>query len=201
MDTESQETSDEILINASLTGDDQAFTQLVTRYKRRIFALAARFARDRDELEDICQEVFIKVYENLGNFRRDAPFEHWILRIATRECYDALHGRRHEINHSILDDRNSELRNFAEEARQNAREARELLRCAMARLNPKEQLIITLIELEELTVREAAALTGWSESNVKVRAYRARKALKRILEGEDERIYVCESRHAVCSCA
>jgi RNA polymerase sigma-70 factor (ECF subfamily) len=183
VDADTQDTSDERLISATLAGDDQAFAQLVTRHKRRIFGLAARFARDRDELDDICQEVFIKAYENLRSFRQDAPFEHWIMRIATRTCHDALRSRRREKSHGTLEDYSSELRDYAEEARREAREARELLRCAMDRLKPEEQLIITLLELEELTVREAAGLTGWSESNVKVRAHRARKALKQILGG------------------
>jgi RNA polymerase sigma-70 factor (ECF subfamily) len=178
-----QDTSDECLISATLTGDDQAFAQLVTRHKRRIFGLAARFARDRDELDDICQEVFIKAFENLRSFRQDAPFEHWLMRIATRACHDALRSRRRENSHNSLDDQIYELRDYAEEARAEARQARELLRWAMERLKPEEQMIITLLELEELTVREAAGLTGWSESNVKVRAHRARKALKRILGG------------------
>jgi RNA polymerase sigma-70 factor (ECF subfamily) len=178
-----QEISDEGLISATLAGDDQAFARLVTRHKRRIFSLAARFARDRDELEDICQDVFIKAYENLASFRQEAPFEHWLMRIATRTCHDALRSRRHENSHGTLDDHSSELRDYAEEARAEARQARQLLRWAMGRLKPEEQLVITLFELEELTVREVAGLTGWSEANVKVRAYRARKALKRILGG------------------
>jgi len=178
-----QDTSDDCLISATLAGDDQAFAQLVTRHKRRIFGLAARFARDRDELDDICQEVFIKAYENLRSFRHEAPFEHWIMRIATRACHDALRARRHENRQSTLDDHGSELRDYAEEAREEARQARDLLRWGMERLKPDEQLIITLLELEEQTVREVAGLTGWSESNVKVRAHRARNALKRILGG------------------
>ena len=62
-----------------------AFAHLVGKYKRRIFGLAARFARDNDELDDICQNVFIKVYEHLPSFRNDAPFEHWLTRVAVRD--------------------------------------------------------------------------------------------------------------------
>lgn len=183
MDDVTQDISDARLISDTLAGDDQAFAQLVTRHKRRVFGLAARFARDRDELDDICQEVFIKAYENLRSFRHDAPFEHWIMRITTRACHDALRARRREKSHGTLDDHSSELWDRGEEARQEARQARELLRWAMARLKPEEQMVITLLELEEMTVREVAGLTGWSESNVKVRAHRARKVLKGILGG------------------
>lgn len=187
MGTLTQEHSDERLIKATLAGDDGAFALLVTRHKRRVFSLAARFAQDHDELEDICQEVFIKAYENLKKFRHDAPFEHWVVRIAVRACHDALRSRQQTRNHSRLDDSFNELRDLAGEARHEADQSRALLAWGMARMAPDEQMVITLMELEEFSVREAADLTGWSESNVKVRAHRARQALKRILEAEDGR--------------
>lgn len=187
MDNGQQELTDESLVKAACGGDDAAFAWLVGRHKRRVFALAARFARDADELEDICQDVFIKVYEHLSAFRNDAPFEHWLTKIAIRVSYDALRSRRNEKRHISLDDMVVELPDFAGGAESEARQARQFLRYAMSRLSPDEQLIITLMELEEFSVREAAAATGWSEANVKVRAHRARKALKRVVEEHDER--------------
>lgn len=179
--------SDECLISAIRKGDDEAFARLVARYKRRVFGLAARFANDRDELEDICQNVFIKVYEHIPSFRSEAPFEHWLTRVAVRTCHDALRSRRHEKQAIRLDDWVYEIGDQREQARQEARQAREFLRQALSRLTPDERLVITLLELEGLTVREISQLTDWSEANVKVRAHRARKALKRIVEEQDER--------------
>jgi RNA polymerase sigma-70 factor, ECF subfamily len=179
---ENDEPTDESLVIAALAGDDEAFSRLVGRHKRRIFRLAGRFARDSDELEDICQEVFIKVFENLASFRRDAPFEHWLSRIAVRSCYDALRSRRHERSHTPLDDVAFELHDQAADARNSAIQMRDLLNRALARLKPDERLVITLMELEEYSVKEISASTGWSEANVKVRAHRAREVLKRILE-------------------
>lgn len=181
-----QEQSDERLINATLTGHDGAFALLVSRYKRKVFGLASRIARDRDELEDLCQEVFIKVYDNLGKFRGDAPFEHWLTKIAIRICHDALRSRRHE-HFRATDSRLAEIHDHGAEARSHASEARELLFWAMGQLKPNEQLVITLLELEEKSVKETAGLTGWSEANIKVRAFRARQSLKRILEVENGR--------------
>ncbi|HEX9080085.1 MAG TPA: sigma-70 family RNA polymerase sigma factor [Desulfuromonadaceae bacterium] len=181
------EPSDEHLVKAALAGDDEAFALLVTRYKRRVFLLAARFSRDDDELEDICQEVFIKVYENLRGFRRDAPFEHWLTRIAVHACHDALRRKRHAYRHTSLDDLAMEVRDHGAEARHEARQARDLLSWAMERLTPQERLVITLLELEGYSVNEIAGMTGWSPANVKVRAHRARLALKRIVEKNDER--------------
>ena len=176
------EPTDESLVIAALAGDDGAFTRLVTRHKRRVFRLAGRIARDSDELDDICQEVFIKIYENLKSFRRDAPFEHWLSRIAVRSCYDALRSRRHEKNHIPLGDVAFELHDRAADARNSTIQMRDLLNKALARLKADERLVITLMELEEYSVREIAVSTGWSEANVKVRAHRAREALKMIVE-------------------
>jgi RNA polymerase sigma-70 factor, ECF subfamily len=182
-----EQSSDESLISATLAGDEGAYALLVARYKRRIFGLAARFARDSDEVEDICQEVFIKAYENLAAFRHDAPFEHWLTRIGVRASHDALRRRRREKGQSGFDDYVFEVRDYAAEARHEARLARELLKWALSRLKEEERIIITLLELEGYSVREISSLTGWSETNVKVRAHRARQVLKRVLEESDER--------------
>jgi RNA polymerase sigma-70 factor (ECF subfamily) len=179
--------SDERLISAVIAGDDGAFARLVARHKRRVFGLVFRFARDHGELEDLCQEIFIKAYNNLGTFRHDAPFEPWLTKIAVRVCYDALRARRHEKQLQPLDAVPYDIRDHAEDARDEARQARQLLRWAMGFLSPDERLVLTLIELEEMSVRETADLTGWSEANVKVRAFRARHALKKILEKNDAR--------------
>jgi RNA polymerase sigma-70 factor (ECF subfamily) len=188
MGSEEHDISDESLIRAARAGDDAAFAQLVGRHKRRVFRLAARFARDNDELEDICQNVFIKVFEHLSSFRNDAPFEHWLTRIAVHSCQDVLRSRRHDKLTLRLDDQTYDILDNAEKARQEARQARELLRFALSRLKADEQLVITLLELEGFSIREIAAATNWSESNVKVRAHRARQALKRIVEAEDARL-------------
>jgi RNA polymerase sigma-70 factor (ECF subfamily) len=181
------EMTDEAIIKAALAGDDDAFALLVARYKRRVFSLSARFARDGDELEDICQEVFIKAYENLKGFRHDAPFENWLSRITIRTCYDTLRKNRRSKYNTPLQDLTYEVKDNSIQARQEAREAHELLTWAMAKLSPDERVVVTLLELEEKSVREVADLTSWSEGNVRVRAHRARNALKRILEASHER--------------
>lgn len=179
--------ADDRLIKDVLAGDDKAFVQLVHRYKRKVFALAARFSRDADELDDICQDIFIKVYENLGKFRNDAPFEHWLARISTRTCYDALRKRKKENLLVPWESIHYEIANCANGQTEAFEQARDLLERGLAGLQPAERLVITLLELEEKSVREIAGMTGWSEANVKVRAFRARQKLKRILEKEHER--------------
>ena len=176
---------DGILVEAAVKGDEGAFAELIRRHKRKVLNLAARFARDRGELDDVAQETFVKAYLNLGGYRGEAPFEHWLMRIAVRACYDLLRRRGKQSRDVPLEDIEGTLR-APDTGGAEAMEAKEILDRALCRLRPDERLVITLMELSEKTVSETAALTGLSEANVKVKAFRARKALKKILEMEDE---------------
>jgi RNA polymerase sigma-70 factor, ECF subfamily len=176
------EPTDERLIQSALAGDDEAFAELVRRHKRKVFGIAARFARNDHELDDICQEIFVKAYQKLKSFRGEAPFEHWVSRIAVHACYDFLRKTRHDRENVPLTAIEIGVTDNV-----SPRDAAEILQWAMVRLSADERLVITLLELEEKSVRETAELTGWSESNVKVRAFRARQALKKILETSHER--------------
>jgi RNA polymerase sigma-70 factor (ECF subfamily) len=174
--------ADDALVAATLDGDDGAFAELVRRHKRRVFATASRFARDAHQLEDLCQEVFLRAFRHLGKFRRDAPFEHWLARLTVSACYDFLRRERRHRGQLSLDEMEFDTRDISADAALSAGRARELVQWAMAKLSPDERLILTLLELDERSVRETASLTGWSESNVKVRAFRARQSLKKVLQ-------------------
>jgi RNA polymerase sigma-70 factor, ECF subfamily len=187
MNDRAHEPTDERLIQATLAGDDEAFAALVRRYRSRVFGIASRFARNDHELDDVCQEIFIKAYRNLANFRGDAPFGHWLSRVAVRACYDLLRKTRRDRANVSLDSVNVTLTDIEAYKFVEASETRELLEFALGHLNAKDRLVITLLELEEKSVREVAELTGWTESNVKVRAFRARQALKKILQVIDDR--------------
>ena len=76
MNAPEQVPNDERLIKSVLSGDDDAFAELVRKYKQKVFRLASRFVKDNNDLDDICQEAFIKAYQSLNKFRGDAPFEH-----------------------------------------------------------------------------------------------------------------------------
>ena len=182
MSAQLDEPADERLIQSTLAGDDEAFAELVRRHKRKVFGIAARFARNDHELDDICQEIFVKAYQKLPSFHSEAPFEHWVSRIAVHACYDFLRKTRRDRENVSLD-----AIELGVQDNVSPRDAAEILQWAMARLSADERLVITLLELEEKSVRETAELTGWSESNVKVRAFRARQALKKILETSHER--------------
>src|ERR1043166_9548246 len=90
------EPSDAELIAAVLKGDAASFEPLVIKYQPRVFATARRYARRESEVEDIVQEIFLKAFQKLSSFRGEAPFEHWLMRLAVRTCYDFL--RAHQRN-------------------------------------------------------------------------------------------------------
>ena len=187
-DSPSDPRSDAELVTETLAGQTAAFEILVVRYQPRIFATARRYARREDEVEDVVQEIFLKAYQKLHTFRSEAPFEHWLMRLAVRTCYDFLraHQRNRETSFTEFSREESDwLERFNAQPDDTPTSdvgARELLERALAALSPDARLVITLLEIEDRSVREIAALTGWSETLVKVRAFRARRQMRKRLE-------------------
>ena len=183
------EPTDEELIKAVLAGDNSSFERLIVRYQPRVFGTARKYARRESDIEDIVQEVFIKAFTKLSTFRGDSPFEHWLMRLAVRTCYDFL--REHQRNREyplseITDEESAWLERFAtSETRDDshsAAAARVVIHRLLEQLSPQSRLIIQLLEIEEKSLKEIASLTGWSIPMIKVRAFRARAAMRKTLE-------------------
>jgi RNA polymerase sigma-70 factor (ECF subfamily) len=181
------EPSEAELIAAVLKGNSASFEPLIQKYSPRIFATARRYARRESEVEDIVQEVWLKAFQKLGSFRSEAPFEHWLMRLAVRTCYDFLRGhqRNRESSFSELTEPETDwLDQFVKEpdsASEQSDAARQLIDRVMEQLSPPARLVITLLEIEDRSVKEIANLTGWSVPLVKVRAFRARAEMRKIL--------------------
>jgi RNA polymerase sigma-70 factor (ECF subfamily) len=175
------------LIAAVLAGDAASFEPLVEKYSPRVFATARRYARRESEIEDIVQEVWLKAFDKLKSFRGEAPFEHWLMRMTVRTCYDFLRGhqRNRESSFSELSEPEDDwLERFAaapDTASDTADAAKLLVARVLEKLSPEARLVITLLEIEDRSVKEIAELTGWSSPLVKVRAFRARAEMKKIL--------------------
>jgi RNA polymerase sigma-70 factor, ECF subfamily len=175
------------LIAAVLKGDTASFEPLVKKYSPRVFGTARRYARRESEVEDIVQEVWAKAFTHLASFRGEAPFEHWLMRLAVRTCYDFLrkHQRNRETAFSEISQSESDwLETFAAEpdsGSESAEAARTLVAKLLEQLSPPARLVITLLEIEEKSVKEIAQLTGWSVPLVKVRAFRARAEMRKVL--------------------
>jgi RNA polymerase sigma-70 factor (ECF subfamily) len=175
------------LIAAVLRGDTASFEPLVAKYSPRVFATARRYARRDSEVEDIAQEAWLKAFDKLKSFRGEAPFEHWLMRLTVRTCYDFLRGhqRNREASFSDLSQPETDwLDHFVtapESASEHAEAAKLLVDRILDKLSPPARLVITLLEIEDRSVREIAELTGWSVPMVKVRAFRARAEMKKIV--------------------
>jgi len=181
------ERTDAQLIAAVLKGDAASFEPLVEKYSPRIFATARRYARRESEVEDLVQTIWLKAFEKLKSFRREAPFEHWLMRLAVRTCYDGLraHQRNRETTFSELSQPEEDwLDRFVSQpdaASEDAEAARQLVARVLEQLSPPAQLVITLQEIEQRSVKEISELTGWSVPLVKVRAFRARAEMRKVL--------------------
>jgi len=167
-------------------GVPAAFDVLVRRWKNRVFRLALRFFRRPEDAEDVAQEVFLKLYRTAAVYRSDAPFEHYLLKVATNACIDRLRDtrrRREEVLSALTTDTGAWLdRALAGKAleTQQAEAAKGLAAELLATLPPKDRTVLVLMDLEGLSAREVAEATGSTRAAVKVRAMRARRALRRL---------------------
>jgi RNA polymerase sigma-70 factor (ECF subfamily) len=174
-----------------LGGDIEAFAAIVHAHKQLIAADLARRLPPAD-VQEVAQDTFIRAFRSLPSFRGEAPFRIWILRIARHAAMDFWRKRyrRHDRTFSDLDEagllhvETTQQEQLAvKKADRDAREAaQEWLAAALKRLSPDDRAVITLVELEERTMEDAARRLGCGLSAVKVRAFRARRRLKTILE-------------------
>lgn len=175
--------------------DEPATRRLVERLYPLVLKIVRAHRPQRMAEEDLCQEAFMSVFADLDQFRGDVPFEHWVSRVAVHTCIDQLrrHRVRPEIRWADLSEAEAEslqamLADQSEPSPEHVVATRELVGRLLDGLAPQDRLVIQWMELEERSVNEVAMLTGWSKTLVKVRAFRARrkmrKTLERILEQE-----------------
>lgn len=170
-------------------GDEAAARELVERLQPLVQQIVRSHLPARSSEADLAQEVFIKLLTRLDRYqpRPGVPFTHWASRLALRTCLDALRAerRRPEIRWSELPEEQALWLEFLtsdpEQAPNgDASAARELVQWLLSHLSPQDRLVLTLLDLEERSVREISSLTGWSVPGVKVRAFRARHRLRRV---------------------
>ncbi len=169
-------------IASSLNGDGEAFARLVRRYQREITVTMWRFSREKTTCEELVHDVFVEAYLSLGSYRGKAPFLHWLRKIATRVGYRHWKQAARERAHPREPLDEDKLEDVSSPGSENPEIASERLQDLLSRLPPRDALVLTLLYLEECSVREAADRTGWSRAMVKVQAHRARKKLRKMLE-------------------
>ncbi len=171
------------LVNRCQQGDGGAFRELVEKYQNKVSSIMWRFSRDFDIHQDLVQDVFVEAYTSLKNFHPQAPFFHWLSRIAVRVGYRHWKRQKKEQNnpHVSLD----EWEQLADPKTPDVlatKEAADLLHRLMGQLTPRNRLVLTLRFIEERSVEETSELTGWSKTMVKVQTLRARSHLKKLFE-------------------
>ncbi len=165
-------------IRASLGGDEDAFGRLIDRYEALIAAQMSRLCRDRMVCEELVQDVFVKAYFSLSGYRGEAPFVHWLRRIASNVAYDYCE-RSSRRPPSLPLEEWDQLKKEPE--RLDADRAMEMLQGLLAQLGTEDRLVLTMLHLEECSAEEVAERTGWNAGAVRMRASRAREKLREIV--------------------
>ena len=173
------------LVAAVLRQDEAAARELV----RRLYPLVAKLVRAhrprRTAEEDLCQMIFIKVFQKLSQFSGKVPLEHWVSRIAVNTCLNQIEAEkvRPELRYADLsEEEQAVVENLATSARELAPDerlaSRQLVEHLLGLLKPVERLAIDLLYLQGRSVEEIRKITGWSVALIKVRAFRARQKMK-----------------------
>ncbi|HVX11442.1 MAG TPA: RNA polymerase sigma factor [Pirellulales bacterium] len=189
-DTSPVSEADQVDIAKTLNGDGQAYSRIVSRYQDQISAQMWRLSRQRADCEQLVHEVFVEAYLSLRAYKARAPFLHWLRRIATRVGYRYWKQQarlRRQSSVPIQDWHRSvePVNNDSAEA------AAAVVHGLLGELPPRDRLVLTLIYLEGCSVAQAAEMSGWSQTMVKVQAHRARKKLKKLLDERqiDEKLF------------
>lgn len=173
-------------IRRAQKGDEEAFGQLVRRYQGRVFALAFHLVRQRDDAEDLAQEIFLKIFRAIRSYNFRASFGAWVSRVAVNHCYDHLRRQRSsKVTYywQLPDERRQMLEsglgggeapgpNIEEEA-----VLKDLVAKLLDRAPPEDRTVLVLKEVEGRSVEEVGEILGWTPSKVKVRLHRARKRM------------------------
>ena len=186
------------LARLALSGEESAFEEIMRRYSPRVFRFASKFFRQRSLVEEAAQEVFLKAFTELGSFEGRGSMEGWLTRITTNTCLNLLRSskRRPELTVSDLTEDETDwldkhLSTTAAERHESSERslvAADLAGRVLGTLTPDDQLVLTMIDGEDASVKDVVAVTGWSESKVKVLAFRARgrmrEAVQKLLSGK-----------------
>ena len=173
---------DAIDIAAARIGDQEAFRRIVERYQSTLAEQLRRFSPNPAVVEDLVHDTFVEAYLSLSSFKGKSPLEHWLRKLAVRVGYRywKKNARDQKLKERLYDEP-SFSPSFSEDPASFI-DASEQLHAMMSKLAPRDRLVLTLLYWDDRSVAEAAELAGWTQSMVKVQAYRARNRLKRLLE-------------------
>jgi len=167
--------------------DQAAARELVEHLHPLVVRIVRSHLPRRVAEEDLTQEIFLKMFTRLAQYQGAVPFPHWVSRIAVTTCIDQLRAqkRRPEFRWADLSENEAEvldnvITNENDVPANDAMAARELVHKLLDQLKPDDQIVIRLLDLEQKSIAEISQLTGWNQSLVKVRAFRARRKLQKL---------------------
>ncbi|HLH52233.1 MAG TPA: RNA polymerase sigma factor [Verrucomicrobiae bacterium] len=170
--------------------DDEAARQLIEHVYPQVMRIIAAKLPRRDAPEDLAQEIFLKMFTKLEQYRGDVPFEHWVSRIAVNHCLNAIRAQRSrpewrwaDLTPEQTQTLDAVLTSSSDAPHPSqALAARELVDKLLAELDPADRWLIQLLELEECPIEQISSLTGWSSTRIRVRAFRARRKLNKTFQ-------------------
>jgi RNA polymerase sigma-70 factor (ECF subfamily) len=176
--------TDAELVQQILNGNSNAFRFLVAKHQRLVLYVVGRIVQRQEDIEDICQEVFMKVYSKIGKFRGEAKLSTWIARIAYNTSISHL--RKEDRDELSYDERPALVAGETDESTHcqsiETAEIKNYLMMKIEELPVQYRTVLTLFHLEEFSYREIEEITGMPEGTIKSYLSRARKILKEKLE-------------------
>ena len=178
------EASDHDLLKAHLAGDPDAFAQLFTRHRNRLWGIALRTMRDPDEAADALQEAMISAFRRAGGFRGDAAVTTWLHRIVVNACLDRIRRNAVRRTEALPEDADRRLGLALGDGTERIEQAetRDAVQVALGQISPDQRAAIVLVDMEGYSVEEAAVLLGCPTGTVKSRCSRGRARLVPLLQ-------------------
>ncbi len=170
---------DQIYIERDLKGDTNAFSHLINKYKDMVFTLVIKIVKSQEDAEEVAQDSFIKAYQKLDSFKGQSKFSTWLYTIAYRNALTKVRKKKLEttdIDSYVIDNHKDDHEFPQIEAIKN-NEQEKYVKQAIENLGETDALLITLFYLNDNSIEEIQEITEMTQSNVKVRLFRARKRL------------------------
>ncbi len=175
-----EQKDDIYFIEKVLAGQSQYYSYIVERYQDIVFSIALKVLRNREDAEEMAQETFIKAYKSLSSFKGTAKFSTWLYRITYNSCISEL--RKKKIHFASTDE--IEIKDEAQDLNLDGipeENRAKVIKDALSQLPEEEYSLVLLYYFEEQSIEEISRIRGLSESNTKVKLFRARKKLYTIL--------------------
>ncbi len=182
------------LIKRAREGDDAAYNQVVQAYRKRILGTIARLIGRSEDVEDVGQEVFLRLYLSLDQLRAPEVFEPWLHRLTVNAAYDYLrrHRRRPEARMADLSEQQVVMADAAagtkqDEEEQRRRKVRDMVGMLMEAISEQDRILLSLKEIEGLSLKELEKVYGVNENALKVRLFRARQRVLKAYEASQRK--------------